>query len=99
MKKFISKKGMTLVELVVTIAILGIVSGFSITIVVTAMNNYTEAAIVQKEQKGARSEVYVRLKTAGRDLNAFIEVCHGLPNKDMEHFTRDLKALIEKYKR
>ena len=55
--------------------------------------------IVQKEQKSARSEVYVRLKTAGRDLNAFIEVCHGLPNKDMEHFTRDLKALIEKYKR
>ena len=53
MKKFISKKGMTLVELVVTIAILGIVSGFSITIVVTAMNNYSEAAIVQSDQDTA----------------------------------------------
>ena len=53
MKKFRSRKGLTLVELVVTVAILGIVSGFSITIVVTAMNNYSEAAIVQKEQDTA----------------------------------------------
>ena len=53
MKKFRSKKGMTLVELVVTIAILGIVSGFSLTIVVTAMNNYSEAAIVQGDQDTA----------------------------------------------
>ena len=55
--------------------------------------------VMQKEQKSARSEIFVRLKTAGRDLNAFIEMCSGLPNKDMEHFTRDLKALMEKYKR
>ncbi len=53
MRKFRSKKGLTLVELVVTVAILGIVSGFSITIVVTAMNNYSEAAIVEKEQDTA----------------------------------------------
>lgn len=53
MRKFKSKKAMTLVELLVTVAILGIVSGFSITIVVTAMNNYTEAAIMQKEQDTA----------------------------------------------
>ncbi len=53
MKKFKSKKGMTLVELVVTIAILGIVSGFSLTIVVTAMNNYSQAAIVEDEQNTA----------------------------------------------
>ena len=55
--------------------------------------------VMQKEQKSARSEIFVRLKTAGRDLNAFIEMCSGLPNKDMEHFTRDLKALMDKYKR
>ena len=53
--------------------------------------------VMQKEQKSARSEIFVRLKTAGRDLNAFIEMCSGLPNKDMEHL--DLKALMEKYKR
>lgn len=54
MKKYCrSKKGMTLVELVVTIAILGIVSGFSLTIVVTAMNNYSHAAIIESEQQTA----------------------------------------------
>ena len=53
MKKLKSKRGLTLVELLVTVAVLGIVSGFSITIVVTAMNNYTEAAIVQKEEETA----------------------------------------------
>lgn len=53
MRKLRSKRGLTLVELLVTVAVLGIVSGFSITIVVTAMNNYTEAAIIQKEQDTA----------------------------------------------
>ncbi len=53
MRKLRSKKGLTLVELLVTVAILGIVSGFSITIVVTAMNNYTEAAMMQKDQDTA----------------------------------------------
>lgn len=53
MRKLKSKKGLTLVELLVTVAVLGIVSGFSLTIVVTAMNNYTEAAILQKEQSTA----------------------------------------------
>ncbi len=54
MKKcFRSKKGLTLVELVVTIAILGIVSGFSLAIVVTAMNNYSHAAIIEREQETA----------------------------------------------
>lgn len=48
-----SKKGLTLVELVVTVAVLGIVSGFSLTIVVTAMNNYSQAAIIEKEQNEA----------------------------------------------
>lgn len=54
MRKYMrSKKGLTLVELVVTIAILGIVSGMSLTIVVTAMNNYSEAAIIEKEENTA----------------------------------------------
>ncbi len=54
MKKYRkSRKGMTLVELVVTVAILGIVSGLSLTIVVSAMNNYSEAAILEKEQNVA----------------------------------------------
>jgi len=52
-KYYKSKKGLTLVELVVTIAILGIVSGFSIAIVVTAMNNYSQAAMVAREQETA----------------------------------------------
>lgn len=54
MKKYIkSRKGLTLVELVVTVAILGIVSGLSLTIVVSAMNNYTEAAMMEKDQSVA----------------------------------------------
>ncbi len=52
-KRVRSKKGLTLVELVVTVAILGIVSGLSLTIVVSAMNNYSEAAMMEKEQNVA----------------------------------------------
>jgi len=74
MKKFRSKKGLTLVELIVTVAILGIVSGFSLTIVVTAMNNYTEAAMVKKEQDEALMiEEYIVRQARVAEKVVFVE--------------------------
>ena len=46
-----SKKGFTLVELVVTIAILGIVSGMGVGIVANTIKNYAVASTTVKEQE------------------------------------------------
>lgn len=48
-----SKKGFTLVELVVTIAILGIVSGMGVGIVANTIKNYAVASTTAKEQETA----------------------------------------------
>lgn len=53
MKKWKSKKGLTLVELVVTVAILGIVSSMGVGIVANSINNYSRASIVSQEQQTA----------------------------------------------
>jgi hypothetical protein len=36
---------------------------------------------------------------SSREVSDFIEKCQGLPNKDLDRFSRDLLALIEKYRR
>ncbi|MBR2177022.1 MAG: prepilin-type N-terminal cleavage/methylation domain-containing protein [Clostridia bacterium] len=51
MKKFKTKKAFTLVELVVTIAILSIVAGFGIGIFASTMRNYSAASVTAKEQE------------------------------------------------
>lgn len=44
------------------------------------------------------SNSFTKLKLTGRRVLDFINTLSGLPNKDLEHFSADLEALIEKYK-
>ena len=56
-----SKKGFTLVELIVTIAILGMVAGMGVGIVGQALQNYSKAQITSREQETAVSiENFIR---------------------------------------
>ena len=52
-RKFRSKVAYTLVELVVTIGILGIVSGFGVGIFASVLRNYSTASVTAKEQEKA----------------------------------------------
>ena len=51
MRKFISKKGVTLVELVVTVAIMSITAGMGVGIFASTMNNYSSASVLATEQQ------------------------------------------------
>lgn len=53
MKKFRSKKGLTLVELVVTVAILGVVSSMGVGIVANSITNYSKASVTSAEHQTA----------------------------------------------
>ena len=44
------------------------------------------------------SSSFTKLKFTGRRILDFINNCQGLPNKDLERFSQDLEALIEKYR-
>ena len=61
----------------------------------------TEGIPISKATAGRRvSNAFVKLKMTGKQIVEFINnKCSGLPNKDMEKFTKDLELLIEKYKR
>ena len=61
----------------------------------------TEGIPISKATEGRRvSNAFVKLKMTGKQVLDFINnKCSGIPNKDMEKFTRDLELLIEKYKR
>ena len=50
MKKIRSRKGFTLVELIVTVAILSITSSLLVAIVANSINNYSKASITATEQ-------------------------------------------------
>ena len=50
MKKLQSKKGLTLVELIITITILSMVAGMGVGVVANAMRNYAAAQTVAQEQ-------------------------------------------------
>lgn len=54
-----------------------------------------------RKTKGGRvvSDSYTNLRVTGKKMQEFIESAQGLPNKDLDHFARDLQALMEKYKR
>ena len=45
------------------------------------------------------SDSYTKLKLTSKKLQEMIEASTGLPNKDLEKFTKDLEKLIEKYSR
>ncbi len=60
MRKLRSRKGVTLVELVVTVAILAITAGMGVGIFASAMNNYSTASVVAVEQgKTAQIEEFI----------------------------------------
>lgn len=62
MKKFrrMSKKGLTLVELVVTVAILGIVSTMGVGIVANSITNYSKASVTSNEHEASLEiEAYI----------------------------------------
>lgn len=77
MKKIRSKKGMTLVELVVTVAILGMVASLGVGMVSSAIRNYSVASTTSQEQDTALSveslitqSVRIYGKVTERDLPA-----------------------------
>ena len=45
------------------------------------------------------SDTFTALRLAGRQLQNLIEASEGLPNKEKERFTKELKALVDKYRR
>ena len=45
------------------------------------------------------STSFTKLKLTAREVLEFVGKCQGLPNKDLERFSAELAALIEKYKR
>jgi metallo-beta-lactamase family protein len=63
----------------------------------------TKGIPVEHAETGSRGKVvsdsYTRLKMSSREVSDFIDKCQGLPNKDLDRFSRDLLALIEKYRR
>ncbi len=60
----------------------------------------TEGIPITKATQGRSvSSSFTKLKMTARQVLEFINKCQGLPNKDLEKFSRDLELLIEKYKR
>ena len=45
------------------------------------------------------STSFTKRKLTVREVLEFVGKCQGLPNKDLERFSAELAALIEKYKR
>lgn len=77
-KKTRSKKGLTLVELVVTVAILSIVATMGIGVVARTITNYSTASITSQEQKLGR-QVETPIRTA-----AFIATSIQYKNTDTD---------------
>lgn len=63
-RKFKSKKAFTLVELVVTIAIVGITAGFGVGIFASTLKNYSSASVTATEQEKANQIERFILKNA-----------------------------------
>ena len=59
----------------------------------------TGIPIAKSSQEKMVSDSFTRLKTAGRRIEDFINTCQGYPNKDLDRFSKELEALIEKYRR
>ena len=60
----------------------------------------TRGVLLSKAAKARMvSDSYTRLKLTSKKLQEMIEASTGLPNKDLEKFTKDLEKLMEKYQR
>ena len=86
MKRIRSKKGLTLVELVVTIAILGIVATLGVGMVSSAIKNYSVAQTTAREQDTALSvEAFITdaARISGRTALAAADT---IPEEDVTAF-------------
>lgn len=60
----------------------------------------TKGILLSKEAKARTiSDSFTKLKLTSKKLQEMIEASTGLPNKDLEKFTKDLEKLMEKYRR
>lgn len=101
MKKLRSRKGFTLVELVVTVAILTIVLGMGTGAFVMVMQNYgTASSTGQEQEKASQLESYiVRSARAAKDLK-FIDVSSGVtvPSDEGDYiFSEGGSSVVESY--
>ena len=75
-------------------------SGTRFDLITGKFTEVTRGIRISREESARKaSEAFVRLTDTGREISRFIEACRGLPNKDLEKFSRDLRALMEKYRR
>ncbi|MDO5133265.1 MAG: MBL fold metallo-hydrolase [Eubacteriales bacterium] len=59
----------------------------------------TKGIVLSKAAKARTvSDSYTKLKLTSKRLQEFIEASTGLPNKDLDKFTKDLEKLMEKYR-
>lgn len=73
MKKFKSKKAFTLVELVVTVTIIAIVSGFGVGIFASTISNYMTASVTGfDQQKANQIEQYILQNTVSAERIVFL---------------------------
>ena len=60
----------------------------------------TRGVLLSKSAKARMvSDSYTKLKLTSKKLQEMIEDSTGLPNKDLEKFTKDLEKIMEKYRR
>ncbi len=86
MKKLQSKRGFTLVELVVTIAILSMVAGMGVGIVGQALRNYSTAQVTSVEQETALSVETFILDAARISASVQASTAGSVPNNTVTGF-------------
>ena len=60
----------------------------------------TKGVLLSKTAKARMvSDSYTKLKLTSKKLQELIEESTGLPNKDLDKFTKELEKLMEKYRR
>ena len=60
----------------------------------------TKGVLLSKGTKARTvSDSYTKLKITTKQLQDLVEASTGLPNKDLDKFTKELEKLMEKYRR
>ena len=94
-KKVTTKKAYTLVELIVTVAILSITAGFGIGIFTSAMGNYSTASIRAKEQEKALEIESFILRYARLSSDVYFVTSDGSKNtKNTDHTSDNVANLL-----
>ncbi len=90
MKKFRTKKAFTLVELVVTVAIMSITAGVGIGIFASAMQNYSTASVTASEQeKALEIEKFILDKARLATTVYYITNDSSLNGSYVDHIVKD----------